>query len=117
MKTLEEIRSDSRLMMKKDGLLPEGCYSARIKLSNGVEGSVVFGLHENGIWEHISIELFRRRLPTWEEMCEVKDIFWNEDEECVQIHPRIEDYVNITEALHIWRPCDGDWSHLNEERR
>lgn len=54
-----------------------------------------------------------RRTPTWAEMCEVKDIFWSEEEMVVQIHPKKSQYVNMTEALHLWRPKDGDWSKLD----
>ena len=64
--------------------------------------------------QHVSIELYARRLPTWEEMCFVKDIFWDEEEEVVQIHPKKSHYVNLTEALHLWRPVNGDWSIMNE---
>ena len=66
-------------------------------------------------WEHVSIELMARRLPTWEEMCLIKEIFWEDEEEVVQIHPRKSDYVNIVEALHLWRPKDGNWEKLNSK--
>lgn len=85
-----------------------------INLPSGTRASVVVGANEEG-WEHVSIELFARRLPTWEEMCYIKDVFWDEEEEVVQIHPRKSHYVNMVEALHLWRPCNGDWSKMNEE--
>lgn len=31
----------------------------------------------------------------------------------VQMHPRKSQYVNMVEALHLWRPCDGDWGKMN----
>ena len=37
----------------------------------------------------------------------------DEEEKVVQIHPKKSEYVNMTEALHLWRPIDGDFSRLN----
>lgn len=84
-----------------------------IELPTGVRASVVAGDNEAG-WEHVSIELYARRLPTWEEMCYVKDLFWDEEEEVVQIHPKKSQYVNLTDALHLWRPANGDWSLMDK---
>jgi hypothetical protein len=84
-----------------------------IEFPTGVKGVCVVGLDENG-WEHVSIELNVNRLPKWSEMCFIKDLFWNEDEEVIQIHPKKSHYVNLTEALHLWRPVNGDWSIMNK---
>ena len=55
-------------------------------------------------WEHLSVSM-PSRTPTWEQMCIMKDIFWNKNEACVEYHPREEDYVNNHKhCLHIWRP-------------
>ena len=90
-------------------------FGMRFSLINlhGTQASLVVGEDEGG-WEHVSIELMARRLPSWDEMCEIKDIFWNEDEEVIQIHPKKTEYVNIVEALHLWRPKNGDWSLMNK---
>lgn len=38
-------------------------------------------------------------------MCELKDMFFNEDECCVQYHHPKSEYVNnIKYCLHIWKP-------------
>lgn len=57
-------------------------------------------------WEHASISyLHKKKLPDWNIMCRLKDLFWTEDEACVQYHPAKEDYVNMHEyTLHIWKP-------------
>lgn len=31
----------------------------------------------------------------------------------IQLHPKKSQYVNITDALHLWRPADGDWARMN----
>lgn len=57
-------------------------------------------------WEHVSID-GKKRMPEWDEMCELKDMFFYEDECCVQYHPAKEHYVNNTPyCLHIWRPVE-----------
>ena len=113
MRNLKEI--DSRVMWIKHPLNRLGIKSATMTMPSGVQAHLVIGENEDG-WEHVSIELMARRLPTWEEMCLIKDIFWNEEEEVVQIHPRHSEYVNMCEALHLWRPCNGDWSIMNDNK-
>ena len=55
-------------------------------------------------WEHISVSR-KDRCPTWNEMCQVKDLFWDEDDCVVQYHPPKSDYVNLHPyCLHLWRP-------------
>jgi hypothetical protein len=55
-------------------------------------------------WEHVSAS-FPNRCPTWEEMCRVKAMFWD-DEDCVmQLHPPRSQWVNNHPyCLHLWRP-------------
>ena len=43
------------------------------------------------------------RLPGWAEMEELKEIIWQDEEECYQIFPKKSQYVNLWETLHIWR--------------
>jgi hypothetical protein len=58
-----------------------------------------------GGWDHISITRNNGKLPTWEEMCAIKDIFFDEEEVVVQYHPKKSEYVNIHEGcLHLWKP-------------
>lgn len=56
-------------------------------------------------WEHLcfGIEEPNVRVPTYEEMCNAKDIFWYDNEITIQVHPKECDYVNIYEMLHLWR--------------
>lgn len=63
--------------------------------------------HEDIPWEHVSVST-RHRCPTWREMCFVKDIFWDEEEAVMQLHPKKSSYVNNHDyCLHLWRPLDG----------
>lgn len=55
-------------------------------------------------WEHVSVSR-SDRCPTWDEMCQIKDLFWDEDDCVVQYHPPKEDWVNNhPNCLHLWRP-------------
>ena len=57
-------------------------------------------------WEHVSVSL-PHRCPTWEEMCLIKRMFWDEDDLVVQLHPVAADYINChPTCLHMWRKCD-----------
>ena len=57
-------------------------------------------------WEHLSVSM-PNKTPTWDQMCIMKDIFWNKDECCVQYHPKEEDYVNNhPHCLHIWKSTE-----------
>jgi len=65
-------------------------------------------------WEHVSVHAFKdsrrefkvqMRTPTWKEMCAVKDLFWDGEDEVVQFHPKRSEYVNVhPHTLHLWRP-------------
>jgi hypothetical protein len=57
-------------------------------------------------WEHVSVSL-PHRCPTWEEMCFIKELFWNDEQTVVQFHPPKSVYVNNHSfCLHLWRRCD-----------
>jgi len=66
-----------------------------------------------GDWEHVSCHARQpkidgtvaQRTPTWEEMCQLKELFWEDHEMVVQYHPAKSDYVNQHDhVLHLWRP-------------
>lgn len=59
-------------------------------------------------WEHVSVHVVdfigKSRIPTWEEMCMIKNIFWDEEDCVVQYHPPKSQYVNNhPHVLHLWR--------------
>ena len=60
-----------------------------------------------GKWQHVSVSL-ENRTPVWDEMCHIKNLFFDEEETCVQFHPRKSEYVNLAEnCLHMWKlPSD-----------
>lgn len=60
-------------------------------------------------WEHVSVCPINGKTPTWDDMCFVRDMFWEPEDTVVQFHPPKSEYVNIMDnCLHLWRPADGD---------
>lgn len=63
-------------------------------------------------WEHVSVSVRRTRggtsTPVWDEMCQVKTLFWDAEDVVVQFHPAKSAYVNFhPHTLHLWRPIDA----------
>ena len=59
-------------------------------------------------WDHVSVS-FSNRMPTWDEMAEIKRMFFKPDEVCIEYHPAETEYVNFHNyCLHIWRPQRAD---------
>ena len=62
------------------------------------------------IWEHCSVSINRARTPSWEIMCAVKDLFWDEEDVVVQFHPKKSEYVNNhPHVLHLWRQVGKEY--------
>ena len=83
MKPLAAIKAIDRLhieMLGADG----GCGMLYLNGTKAKPASVVFSW--GGGWEHVSVS-YKNRVPTWDEMCKVKDMFWNDEECVVQYHP------------------------------
>jgi hypothetical protein len=76
-----------------------------IKTAKGFDIVIISSGHDKKYgWEHVSVSL-EHRAPTWEEMCTVKDLFWDDSEVVIQYHPKKDDYINChPNCLHLWRP-------------
>ena len=61
-----------------------------------------------GHWDHVSVKARDSkgtRTPTWDEMCFIKDLFFQSQETAMQLHPPKSEYVNVhPHVLHIWKP-------------
>lgn len=60
-----------------------------------------------GGWDHVSVTPGgnKRKCPTWEEMCAIKDMFFEPEEAVMQLHPKRSQHINIHPyCLHLWRP-------------
>ena len=102
MKQIEDIKKSLPYVKKID----INTYSAEITVGK-YKGSVVFSNNERG-YEHVSFCPYNGRLPDWNAMCELKDAFFDDEEEAYQIMPKKSEYVNMVDnCLHIWRPHNG----------
>jgi hypothetical protein len=55
-------------------------------------------------WDHVSVSL-SSRVPSYEEMCFIKDLFFRDDEVAMQLHVAKADHINTNKnVLHLWRP-------------
>lgn len=100
MKTVEEIKATPNLLIVENG---ESGGHGFITFGNLKDCHVIWGRSEGGQYDHVSIAP-KRRTPTWEEMCKVKDMFFYDEEECYQVFPKKSEYVNLHKyCLHIWR--------------
>jgi len=111
----EEIRKTTGVEIKKEGkdgfggsVYPVEYKNGKVKIKKDYN-SVLHFIFSNGCgFEHLSVST-PARTPTWDEMCKMKEIFWKDDEVCMQIHPKKEEYVNNHNyCLHIWKPIDKE---------
>jgi hypothetical protein len=63
---------------------------------------------DNKRWLHVSLS-HKDRIPTYEELCEVKARFVGEDKKAIMVFPTAENHVNIhPNCLHLWHCLDED---------
>jgi len=54
-------------------------------------------------WDHVSVSIKGAKLPSWNEMNTVKDLFWDQEETVVQYHPKKSEYIDNAQVLHLWK--------------
>lgn len=100
-------------------IMSEELQSRRVRLgqlasrpSDGWNGAFRFGrfwvvCSDGEGWDHVSVS-HEDRIPTWEDMCRFKDLFFDPEEVVVQYHPAKSEYVNLhPRCLHLWRCQDA----------
>lgn len=113
MRSIEELRRDYQATIFKiqsmgaEGNLM-GEYIGFVHLPDCGTCSVVWGYNEAG-YEHVSISpRHKNRMPSWDDMAKLKDVFFGPDEEVYQIMPKRKEYVNLQEnCLHLWKSANG----------
>lgn len=104
MKKLEEIKKNGYLTIKKEGQDGFGgtFYDKKSRCH------LNFIMSWGAGFEHCSVSM-PTRCPSWEQMCVMKELFWEDDECCMQLHPPKKNYVNNHPyCLHIWRPINEE---------
>lgn len=74
-----------------------------------IQGEFIVIASDGEGWEHVSARYMsisgQGRTPTWEQMCTIKRIFWDDEDVVMQLHPAKSDYINNhPHVLHLWRP-------------
>ena len=99
MKTIKEIKENPKLEIQKQTI--DGV--AGVLHMTGLRNCTVIASCGGG-WEHVSV-CPSNRTPDWNEMCAIKDMFWNDDEVVMQLHLAKSNYVNLMpNCLHLWKP-------------
>lgn len=113
MRAYKEILESGKLWNVR--MISGGCISGLVKLPDCGTCSVISGNNEEG-YEHVSVAPKHKfRTPSWEDMCVLKDIFFEDEEEVYQIHPKKSEYLNISEnCLHLWKPIGHELGELVE---
>lgn len=100
MKSIDKIKLNPKLKIMETGI--DGGYAYWQPTKNTRPAVIIFSW--GGGWDHVSIS-FNNRCPTWDEMCVVKDMFFDAEETVVQYHPANSDYINMhPNCLHLWKP-------------
>lgn len=87
--------------VKLRGIGDETCGSFHVRLRKGWVNVIASDYRG---WEHVSVSL-PHRCPTWSEMEQVKRLFFQDDETCMQLHVAVTDHISVhPNCLHIWRP-------------
>lgn len=99
MKSFDQLKNEKKILIHD--LNSEEGIGTLYLLDNNEPCTVIFSNYLG--WDHVSVS-YRNRCLTWEEMCQVKDIFFDEEETVVQYHPKKSEYVNLHPyVLHLWK--------------
>jgi hypothetical protein len=100
----------TRGRIRLPGYPPGDEYNGAFMISTGLGQVALRVIASNGGgWEHVSVST-ERRCPTWDEMCFVKSLFWDEEDAVVQFHPPKRAYINYHPfTLHLWRKVGAEF--------
>ena len=104
MRKLEEIKKNGYLKIKKEGRDGFGgtFYDKKTRCN------LNFIMSWGAGFEHCSVSM-PTRCPSWDQMCSMKELLWEDDEVCMQLHPAKKDWVNNHPyCLHIWKPINKE---------
>lgn len=113
MKPFEKIKADTQIQRITLTVAERNFFGGTLLFRGGERALYFVCSIDDGQWEHVSISIpgERYKVPTWDEMCQVKDLFWEKEEEVHQIHPKKSQYFHgfsgHKNILHLWRPVGG----------
>ena len=115
----EQYRLSTGIMKSDESYGNNGCFE--IPFIKPSDGHVAVGktrilacIASDGMdYEHVSVykiirlgsQPAQRKIPSWDDMCFIKDMFWDDEDCVIQYHPPKSEYVNNNPfVLHLWRP-------------
>ena len=99
--TINHLRADSREHYGSNGDSGNGVFRVTSKIDHST--LIVVASNQLG-WDHVSVS-HRKRVPNWYEMEQIKSMFFEDDETCMQLHVPATDHINNhPNVLHLWRP-------------
>lgn len=104
-KPFKEILEDKRVLKVYKNVETKLASKLKVEVrSNQASDKCLVSLTICKGWEHLSVS-HKNKIPSWMTMQEMKELFFKDDEECFQLHPKADNYINNNEyTLHIWRP-------------
>ena len=106
MKDINEILKDKRIDQVLRKVNDDKAIQLKLMLNTQYNKQACVKFTKALGWEHLSVS-FDDMLPDWNYMQEMKEMFWKDDEECFQLHPKKENYINNHNyCLHIWRSLE-----------
>ncbi len=105
MKTPNEYRVQDGMLGSSEEDGNNGCFM----IPSCIPGRDLCVIASDGMgWEHVSVSARQgksERTPTWNEMCQIKDLFWDGEDCVIQYHPPKSEYINNhPNVLHLWKP-------------
>ena len=86
-------------------LIPNAqCYASK----KGLRVIITVEVHEGQKWWHVSVSR-ENRLPTWQDIRKVKDLFVGADEKAIMVLPSDDEYVNVHPyCMHLYCNLNRD---------
>jgi hypothetical protein len=87
----------------------EGFNHGLFRIPNGsIRNTIIVTASDEFEWERVTVSK-KYESPTWDEMCKIKDLFWDVNDYVLQYHPPRRICSNYTSySLDLWRPIGGD---------
>lgn len=106
MRSMEEVKKSNRLAIMREG---EDGFAAWWIWPGVPQRKITISASWGDGWDHVSVA-HPNRTPTWEEMCQIKDVFFDVEECVVQYHSPMSEYVNDhPNCLHMWKKQGQDF--------
>jgi hypothetical protein len=99
--TLDKFRLDEASLYGCKGNDTHGAFEIPSKIDGRPIRVIASG---SGGWDHVSVSR-RNRCPNWDEMEQIKRLFFEDHECAMQLHVPVAEHLSVHPyCLHMWRP-------------